>query len=136
MIRPKIETEDLLLSIIKNCETLIEQTHRKPEETLKFKLTRPKETFFLNPTMSIEGSGMFGLTDLEIYISIFNITDQINKFELYKIADEKSSGISYTNVRDEIERDLNISDITATDLHDDIIGPFNIEEYREQVIKK
>ena len=34
MIRPKNKTEDLLLSIPKNCETLIEQTHRKAEETL------------------------------------------------------------------------------------------------------
>ena len=30
MIRPKNETENLLLSITKNCETLIKQTHRKP----------------------------------------------------------------------------------------------------------
>ena len=29
MIRPKNETEKLLLSITKNCETLIEQTHKK-----------------------------------------------------------------------------------------------------------
>ena len=38
MIRPKNETEDLLLSINKNCETLIKQTHGKTEETLEFKL--------------------------------------------------------------------------------------------------
>ena len=31
MIRPKIETEDLLLSFTKNCETLFKQTHRKAE---------------------------------------------------------------------------------------------------------
>ena len=37
MIRPKNETEDLLLSITENCETLIRQTHGKPEETLEFK---------------------------------------------------------------------------------------------------
>ena len=37
MIRPKNETEDLLLSITKNCETIIKQTHRKPEETLDLK---------------------------------------------------------------------------------------------------
>ena len=30
MIRPKNETEDSLLSITKNCETLIEQTHKNP----------------------------------------------------------------------------------------------------------
>ena len=29
MIRPKHETEDLLLSITKNCSTFIKQTHRK-----------------------------------------------------------------------------------------------------------
>ena len=29
MIPPEIETEDLLFSITKNCETLIKQTHRK-----------------------------------------------------------------------------------------------------------
>ena len=33
MIRPKNETEDFLLSITKFCETLIEQTHTKPQET-------------------------------------------------------------------------------------------------------
>ena len=35
MIRPKNETEDLLPSKTKNCETLIEQTHTKPQETLE-----------------------------------------------------------------------------------------------------
>ena len=29
MIQPKNETKDLLLSITKNCEKLVEQTHRK-----------------------------------------------------------------------------------------------------------
>ena len=32
MIQPKNETGNLLLSITKNCEKLVEQTHRKPEE--------------------------------------------------------------------------------------------------------
>ena len=41
MIRPKNDTGDLLLSITKNCETLIEQTHGKAEETFEFKLTKP-----------------------------------------------------------------------------------------------
>ena len=37
---------------------------------------------------------------------------------------------------DEIERDLDISDITATDLQDDILGPIISEEYRGQVTKR
>ena len=36
----------------------------------------------------------------------------------------------------EIERELDISDITASNLQDDIIAPIINEEYREQVTKK
>ena len=55
MIRPKTDTEDLLLSITKNCETLIEQTHRKAEETLEFKIFKPREKFHFNPPIEIKG---------------------------------------------------------------------------------
>ena len=47
---------------------------------------------------------MLGLTELEIYNSIFNITEENNKIEIYKFPDEKTGGISYTKVRDEIEK--------------------------------
>ena len=40
MIQPKNQTEGLLLSKTENCETLIEQTHRKPGETLEFQMNR------------------------------------------------------------------------------------------------
>ena len=66
---------------------------------------------------------MLGLTDLEVYKSTFNITEKNNKFELYSFLDEKIGGVSYEKVRDEIERDLDFSDITAADIQDDIIGP-------------
>ena len=56
--------------------------------------------------------------------------------ELYKFPDEKAGGITYEKVRDETEKDLNIEDITATDLQDDIIGPIINEEYKEQVSKR
>ena len=79
---------------------------------------------------------MIRLTDLEVYNCIFNITEVTNKFELYKFPDEKAAGISYTKVRDEIEKDLDISDITAVDLQDDLIAPINIEEYKEQISKR
>ena len=42
IIRPKNETENLLLSITKNCETLIQHTHRKSEETLEFKMNKSR----------------------------------------------------------------------------------------------
>ena len=136
MITPEIETEDLLLSITENCQTLIEQTHRKIEETLEFKMNKPRETFHFKTPIQVKGDWMIGLTDLEVYNSVFKITEENNKFELYKFPDEKSGGISYIKVRDEIERDLDISDITDVDLQDDIIAPIIIEEYKKQVTKR
>ena len=136
MVRPKNETEDLLPSITKNCEMLIEQTHQKAEETLEFKMAKPRETFHFKPPIQIKGDWMIGLTDLEVYNSIFNITEENNIFELYKFPDEKAGGITYEKVRDEIEKDLDIKDITAEDLQDDIIAPIIIKEYNEQVTKR
>ena len=89
MIHPKNETEDLLLSITKNCETLIDQTHKKSEETLEFKMIKPKETFNFNPPIQVKEDWMLGLIDLEVYNSIFNITEENNKFELCKFPDDK-----------------------------------------------
>ena len=136
IIRPKTQTEDLLLSITKNCESLIEQTHRKAEETLEFKMIKPRETFHFKPPIQINGDWMIGLTDLEVYNSIFNITEENNKFELYKFPDEKSGGVTYEKVKNEIEKDLDIEDITAEDLQDEIIAPIIIEEYKKQVTKR
>ena len=136
MIRPKNQTEDLLLSITKNCETLFERTHRKAEETLEFEMIKSRETFHFKPPTQVEGDSKIGLIDLEVYNSIFNITEENNKFKLYKFPDEKAGGVTYEKVRDEIEKDLGIKDITATHLEDDIIGPIIIEKYKEQVTKR
>ena len=135
-IRPKNETEDLLLSITKNYGTLIQQTRRKPEETLELKMIKPRQTFHFNPPIQTKGDWMIGLTDLEVYNSIFKKTEENKKFELYKIPDEKSGGVIYEKVRDEIERDLDFSDITAADFQDDIIAPNIFKEYKEQVTKR
>ena len=54
MFRPKNETECLLFSFTKNCETLIEQTHLKREATLEFKRTQARETFSFDPPVRIE----------------------------------------------------------------------------------
>ena len=102
MIRPKNETENLLLSITKNCGTLIEQTHRKAEETLEIRMIKPRETFHFTPPIQVKGNWMIGSTNLEVYNSVFNITEENNKIELYKFPDEKSGGVTYEKVRDEI----------------------------------
>ena len=64
MIRPRNETEVFLLSITKSCETLNEETHTKPRETLEFKPTQPREQFSFKPLFSIEGSLILGLPSL------------------------------------------------------------------------
>ena len=47
LTRPRKETENLLLSRTRNCETLIKQTHTEAQETLEFKMNKPKEFFFI-----------------------------------------------------------------------------------------
>ena len=54
MVRTKTEPEGLLLSKTKNCEMLIEQTHKKAEETLEFRLTKSRATFHFNSLISTE----------------------------------------------------------------------------------
>ena len=66
MVKPRKKTEDLLFSITKNCEILIEQTPSKLEKTLEFELTKPRQTFSFKPSIPFEGSWMIGLTSLEV----------------------------------------------------------------------
>ena len=136
MIRPKNDTEDLLLSKTKNFETFIQQTHTKPEETLEFKMIKPKERFHFKPPVEVKDDWMIGLTSLGNYNLIFKITEYFNKIKRYIFLDEKSGGVSYQKVRDEIERDLVISGITPADLQDEILAPLIIKEYRKQVTKR
>ena len=120
MIQPKNETENLLLSITENCETLIEQTHRKPEETLEFKMLKSKETFHFKPSIHTKGNWMLGLIDLEVYNSIFNITKENNKFELYT---DTFDEFSFAELKDEVEEILNIPEITDDHLEDETLAP-------------
>ena len=126
MIQPKNETEDLLLSITKNCERLVEQTHRKPEETLEFKMLKSIETFHFNPPIQTKGDWLLGLIDLEVYSSIFNITKENNKFELYT---DTFDEYSFEELKDEVEEILNIPEITDNHLEDDILAPRIAETY-------
>ena len=101
--------KDLLLSITKNCETLIDQTNCKAEETLDFKMTKPRETFLFNPPSQIKEEWMIGLTNLQVYNSIFKIIEKSNKFGLYT---DNFDEFSFEEIKDELEEILSISDIT------------------------
>ena len=133
IIRPKNETDVVLLSITKNCETFILQTHTKPQETLKFRLNKSRITFHFNPPISIERSWRTGLTSLEIYNSIFNITQQNIKFELYT---DTFDEFPFPELKDELEETLSISDITPQHLQHEKIDPRIIETYKKFRSKK
>ena len=126
MIRPKSEIEDLLLSITTNCEKLVDQTHRKPEETLEFRMLKPRETFHFNPPIQTKGDWMLGLIDLEVYNSIFNITKENNQFELYT---DTFDEFSFEDLKDELEEILNIPNIVDSHLEDETLAPLIIETY-------
>ena len=81
IISPRNESEDLLLRISKNCETLIEQTQTEPQEVLDFKLTQPRETVSFKTSINLDlaSKWLVGLTSLEVYNSIINITTGIFK---------------------------------------------------------
>ena len=126
VIQPKNETESLLLSITKNCEKLLEQTHRKLEETLEFKMFKSRETFHFKPPVHTKGDWMLGLIDLEVYNSIFNITKENNKFELYT---DTFDEFSFEELKNEVEEILNIPEITDDHLEDDILARRIAETY-------
>ena len=128
MIRTKTETEYLLLSITKNCQTLVQQIHRKPEETLEFKMLKPRETFHFNPPIHTKGDWMLGLIDLEVYNSFFHITKENNKFERYV---DTLDEFSFEDLRDELEEILNIPNITDSHLEDETFAPRIAETYRK-----
>ena len=133
MIRPKTETEDLLLSITKKCQTLVQQAHRKPEETLEIKMLKPRETFHFNPPIHTKGDWMLGLIDLEVYKSIFNITKENNKFELYT---DTFDEFSFEELKDELEEILNIPNITDEHLQHETLAPHIIEAFKKLRLQK
>ena len=63
---------------------------------------------------------MVGLTTLEVYNSVFNLTTTNHKFELHT---DTFDEFSFEELKDELEEVLNISNITPKHLQDEIIGP-------------
>ena len=101
-------------------EALDKQAHRKAKETLEFKLTQPREAFSSKPSISIQKSGMMGLTTLEVYKFISNITEEQKQFDLYTDTIEE---FSIAELKDELKEILSISDITPKHLQQGKIGP-------------
>ena len=71
---------------------------------------------------------MIGLTDLEVYNSIFNITEGKNKFEIYRDTPTK---FQFLDLKDGLEEILNIPHITREHLLDDETASRIIDEYHK-----
>ena len=82
-------------------------------------MIKPREIFLFNPPIQIKGDWMLGLTDLDVYNSIFNKTKGKNKFELYTDTFDK---FSFEELKDEVEEVLTIPNITNNHLEDETIG--------------
>ena len=121
MIQSTNKTDDLLLSITKNCDALIQQTHTKPQETLEFKLSQPKQIFTFTPSnnLGFDSKVIIGLANVEVYTSLYNLTEQNNKFDLYT---DTFDEFLFEELKDELEEILSISDITPKHLQRQIIG--------------
>ena len=68
MIKHKNETKKLLLTLTKDCETLINQIHTKAEETFEYKMIQSEQKFDFKPPIPTEVSWMIGITDLSAFL--------------------------------------------------------------------
>ena len=69
---------------------------------------------------------MIGLTDLEVYNSIFNITERNNKFEIYR---DTSTKFGFLELKVELEEILNTPHNTPDHLQDDELVPRIIDNF-------
>ena len=76
------EKESLFLNIAKSNQESVENTHSKPQETLEFRMTNQKESFSFDVPLELNEKWMMGVTSLEVYKTVYNITDKNNKLQI------------------------------------------------------
>ena len=74
--------ESLLLSIAKSNLDIVENTLSKPQETLEFKMNKQKESFSFDIPLELPEKWMMGVTSLEVYNTVYNITEKNNKLKI------------------------------------------------------
>ena len=108
MITVENGLEDLILSIAKNCETLVDQTHRKAKETLELKMITLRQTHHFNPPIQPKRDWMVGIINLEVYNFIFKMTEEKNNFEHYTVDFDEFSFIKNSKMNLKSSRILQI----------------------------
>ena len=68
-----------------------ENTHSKPQETFEFKMNKQKESFSFDIPLDLPAQWMMGVTNLEVYNTVYNITEKNNKLKILLRKDQLDS---------------------------------------------
>ena len=74
--------KSLLSSFAKSNKKTVEISHFKPQETLEFKMTKQKGSFSIEVPLILNEKWIMGVTSLEVYNTVYNITNSNNKLEI------------------------------------------------------
>ena len=87
---PKAKADEKLLSLTKNYEILFKQTKRKPQQTTEKRLNEPIDSFSLESLLKLDSEGkcLLGLTNLEVFNSVYFIVSKKINFIKYIPDDE------------------------------------------------
>ena len=95
--------EYLLLSIAKSNLDIVENTLSKPQETLEFKMNKQKESFSFDIPLELPEKWMMGVTSLEVYNTVYNITEKNNKLKKLLRKDQLDSLGFHTELVKKVE---------------------------------
>ena len=76
------QKELLLLHILKSNLEIVENTHSKRQETLEFKMNTSQKDFQFDEPLILSGEWMMGVTNLEVYNTVYNINQFNNTFRI------------------------------------------------------
>ena len=103
--------ESLLLSIAKSNLDIVENTLSKPQETLEFKMNKQKESFSFDIPLDLPEQWMMGVTSLEVYNTVYNITEKKKKLKIL-LKDEQLKSLNVdTQLVMNVEYLYKISDV-------------------------
>ena len=75
--------EHLLLNIAKSNQEIVENALSKPQETLEFKVNKQKKSFSFDILLELPEKWKMGVTSLEVYNTVYNITEKNNKIKFF-----------------------------------------------------
>ena len=118
--------ESLLLSIAKSNQEIVENTHSKPQETLEFEMNKQKESFSFDVPLILNEKWMMGVTSLEVYNTVYNITEKNNKLQII-LNDRQLDAIEFdTEVVPNIKKLFETYDLENNKLYYEFIEKANI----------